>query len=316
MLGLQTLSQINGSTGSSGVTNVDGWWWSTLTSRPAMLLLLLGVGCLVVVVYLAYRLRSISAQQAVGAKRVSLKQRFADDSGVAMIEFVLVTPIIMFLTLLLLQTMLVFTGLFYVQYSAFAAARSAIVYIPAASPDEQRNEIIPQRGSAKFDAIESAAMIAVTPVSGRESGSVLAGTDLVNGVSEIYSAQGKSVPPWVDGMLAERLNYAMNHTRVELEKVTPGESVEAVIFDQVSGLTTFSPKEAIGVRVQHEFALTIPVASKIFAISGRSGTYQPATLDGDAPAAPGQWTLIESRAVLTNEGIDNRLPPEPVVPRR
>lgn len=275
-----------------------------------MTLLAVALGCVLLLVLLGVGLRRVTAAQ----RAATLRKRLADDSGVAMIEFVLVTPVLLFVTLLLLQTSLVFTGLFYVQYSAFAAARSAIVQIPTIST-EPSNYLMPVRGSDKFDAITSSAMIAVLPVCGSENGALVSASEIVAGVHGVYSAQGKSSPAWVNNMLANRLFYAMNHTEVVLEKVLPGNDSDSVRFEEVTGLTQFSPKEAIGVRVRHEFALTVPLASKVFTLAGESGSYTPASRDSESPGPPGQWTLIESRAVLTNEGIDRKLPPAPSVPR-
>ncbi|MEM6505218.1 MAG: hypothetical protein AAF711_07100 [Planctomycetota bacterium] len=291
-------------------TPPSDWWWATLTSGPALWLLGFAVLCLVLLLFMGYRLRAVSARY----RKQGVKQRFADDSGVAMVEFVLVTPILLIVTLLLIQTMLVFTGLFYVQYSAFAAARTAIVQIPMAS-SEPMNELSPSRGSDKFDAIESAAVLAVLPVSGREGGSSVASSQLVSGIREVYSAQGRSEPAWVDEMLGERLNYAINHTGVTVERLSSSDSAVAG-FEPVEQYAVFTPKEAIAIRVRHEFALTVPLASRVFSAVGESGSYSPASRDSDSPGPPGQWTLIESRAILTNEGIDRRLPEAPDVPRR
>lgn len=293
----------------------DGWWWSTLTSRPALMLLAIAAGCLIAMVYLCLLMRRTSPTRQPVSVRQRLASSMKDDSGVAMVEFVLVTPVLLFLTLVLVQTMLVFTGLFYVQYSAFAAARTAIVHIPMQST-EPINQIITERGSAKFDAIESSAMIALIPVSGQENptGSPVAG-QMVSGLSQAYSAMGRTPPPWIDGMLAQRLTYAMNHTAVEIERVLPGDSIEGVRFEPIFGGMQLGPKDAIAVTVQHEFALTVPLASKIFASVGESGTYAPASRNADVPAPPGQWTLLQARAILTNEGIDRRLPEQPSVPR-
>ena len=289
----------------------QGWWLDTLTSGPALWLLGFALVCLALLLWLGWRLREVS----LAHRSASFRKRLSDDSGVAMVEFVLVTPILLIVTLLLVQTMLVFTGLFYVQYAAFAAARSAIVQIPMDS-SEPRNEIMTSRGSNKFDAIESAAMIAVLPVSGRESGSTVVASEIAAGLGEVFSAQGKSQPAWIDNLLAERLAYAMNHTSVTLEKVTPGNDSQSVRFTVAEGYEVFSPKEAIAARVRHEFALTVPLASRVFASIGESGTYSPASRNSDSPGPPGQWTVIESRAILTNEGIDRRLPEAPPVPRR
>ena len=292
-------------------TTPGNWWWTTLTSGPALWLLGFALLCLAILLYLGLRLRALSAD----VYKAPVKQRLSDDSGVAMIEFVLVTPILLIVTLLLIQSMLVFTGLFYVQYSAFAAARTAIVQIPTVST-EPMNELMPSEGSDKFDAIRSAAVLGVLPVSGRESGSSVASSSLVSGVGEIFTAQGRSEPNWVSEMLGERLNYAINHTEVSLERVYSGENPESVRFEPVESYTFFSPKEAISVIVRHEFALTVPLASRVFSAVGESGTYSPAGRNSDSPGPPGQWTLIESRAILTNEGIDRRLPVAPPVPRR
>ena len=300
MIGLYALAQLN-------APSADSWWWSTLTSRPALALLAVALVCVLLLVYLGVRLRKVSAAQS----KASLRQRLAGDSGVAMVEFVLVTPILLMVTLILIQTTLVFTGLFYVQYSAFAAARSAIVQIPISSDGESLNQITPTPGSQKYQAIQSSAILAVMPVSGREASSDVAANQIVAGLQRVYSDQGKDTPRWVDGMIAERLAYATNHTEVVLERVTVVGDLQTVEFEDIEGVYQYGPKEAVSVRVEHQFALTVPLASNIFALAGRSGSYTPASEDTEAPVPPGTWTMIEARAILTNEGIDRRLPEKP-----
>ena len=291
----------------------NDWWWVALTSGPALWLLGFAVLCVVLLMYFGLRLRAMSA----GVRRASVRERLADDSGVAMIEFVLVTPILLIVTLLLIQTMLVFTGLFYVQYSAFAAARTAIVQIPS-ELGLPSNEI--GSSSAKADKILGSAVVALVPVSGRESSTNSAGAAIgplfVGAMSQMYSTQGKSEPNWVNEMLAERINYAANHTDIELHRVYPGEGSQTVVLEPIEGYTLLGPKDAISVTVRHEFALSVPLASRVFSAVGESGSYSPASRDGESPGPPGQWTMIESRAILTNEGIDRRLPQAPEVPRR
>ena len=293
-------------------TQPGDWWWSTLTSGPALWLLGCALLCLVVLFWLGLRLRAVSAE----VRKAPVRERMADDSGVAMIEFVLVTPILLMVTLLLVQTMLVFTGLFYVQYSAYAAARVAIVQIPT-DYGLASNEI--DLSSEKAENIIGSAMIALVPVCGREASTdntaIDVGPMFVQGFSEMYSAMGRSEPNWVTEMLAQRLYYAANHTDVTLHRVYPDGS-DSVEFESIDGFTTVGPKDAISVTVRHEFALTVPLASRIFAAVGESGSYTPAGRNSDSPGPPGQWTMIESRAILTNEGIDRRLPEAPGVPRR
>lgn len=290
-----------------------GWWWTALTSGPALWLLGFAVLCLVLLLYLGLRLRAVSARY----REAGVKQRLAGDSGVAMIEFVLVTPILLIVTLLLIQTMLVFTGLFYVQYSAFAAARTAIVTIPA-EMDLPSNEM--DSRSEKADAITGSAVIALVPISGREgaanSASAVDGAVFVDALSEMYRSSGRSAPAWVGEMLAQRVNYAANHTQVDLHRVYPGDGSQTVSFEPIDGYTVLGPKDAISVTVHHEFALTVPLASRVFTAVGESGSYAPASRSGDSPGPPGQWTKMTARAILTNEGIDRRLPEAPDVPRR
>lgn len=292
-------------------TTQANWWWLTLTSGRSLGLLGFAALCVAVLLWLGFRLRAISLEK----RRMPIKQRIADDSGVAMVEFVLVTPILLMVTLLLIQTMLVFTGLFYVQHAAYAGARSAIVQIPS-DRGLPPNEF--DLRSDKANAVTSAAMVALMPVSGRESesqsGAIDFGRQLEQSFTAMYRSLGQTPPAWVSSMLAQRANYAVNRTDVRIERVfRVGEGVR---FEPVESYTVFSPKEAVAVHVRHEFALSIPLASRLFTAVGDSGTYAPAGRSGDSPGPPGQWTAIQARAILTNEGIDRRLPPAPGVPRR
>lgn len=301
----------------TGGTAQQDWWWSALTSRPALVLIAVALGCMLVGLYLLWRLSRVAEEQ----REQSVRQRLAGDSGVAMIEFVLVTPIILFLTLLLIQTALVFTGLFYVHYASFAAARSAIVYIPMDYLDdgEPANYISTDSGSEKFGSIEAAAQLALVPVCGEEDGAGVAGAEMAGGIEAAYSSQGKEVPNWVENLLEGRIAYAMNHTRVKLYTVRPGVGSSTVVFKEISSsgaAVKVSPKEAIAAKVEHEMALTVPLASAVFAAAGGdSGSYSPMSGDGESPPPPGEWTLLKARSILTNEGIIRDLPEEPPVPR-
>jgi len=303
MQGLPLFAQINGS--------VPGdWWWSTLTSRPALILIGVALGCIVMMLFMGARLKAVSETRWP----TKLREKLADDSGVAMIEFALVTPFLMFITLILIQTMLVFSGLFYVQYSAFTGVRSAIVQIPRES-DEPRNFIMPVTGSDKYESIKAAVIFGLMPVCGREDGTVPGGDQIVAGVTEVYQSQDMQTPPWVAEVLIQRLVYGVNHTEVVIERLEVS-GTNDVTFTEINGLSEFSPKEAISVHVRHEFALSIPLAGDVYALASNSGTYTPASRNSDSPGPPGNWTMIEARAILNNEGIRQTLPDAPPVPRQ
>lgn len=296
----------------------QAWWVQTLTSGPAVTYLLIAGACLLLLVTLGWRLRRVTALARERARRDGR----SGESGVATIEFALVTPFLLTITLVLIQTMLVFTGLFYVNYAAFAATRSAIVYIPADLGGEEANTITPFVGGAKFDRIRSAAVIAVMPVSGQEDGDLQASDELVDGLNRYFESQGEDPPRWVRNLAAGRLNYAAAHTIVTLQTLRTLED-GTVLFDDATGVTTYGPKDAVAVEVRHEFALTVPLASQLFSLGGsddsgaRSGTYNPENdLGAGAAAPPGSWTVITARAVLTNEGVTRTLPDPPRVPRR
>lgn len=301
------------------VSGSQSWWWQTLTSGPAMTYLAIAGVCVVLLAVLGWRLRRASAPMRVRAHRHGR----GGESGVATIEFVLVAPFLLIITLILVQTMLVFTGLFYVNYAAYAAARSAIVYIPADLGFDDPNTITVTEGAEKYDHVRAAAIIAVMPVSGQEEGGLDSARTVVDALHDYYSAQGETAPGWVDNLAEGRLNYAASHTTVTLQTVRVMED-GSVLFDDVFGSATYGPKDAVAVQVRHEFALTVPVASQIFRLSGsrddgaNSGSYDPQTRSADAgaPPPPGTWTVIRARAVLTNEGIDRTLPDPPRVPRR
>ncbi|HTN76386.1 MAG TPA: hypothetical protein VL096_14105, partial [Pirellulaceae bacterium] len=118
-----------------------------------------------------------------------------DQTGaVQSLSFVLTLPIFVILMLLIVQISQVMIGLVVVHYAAFAAARAAIVWIPAnvADADEPANcisaravlggqnngtqyRIAPQ--GPKFEKIRSAAVLACTPLAPSRNLAVAAGGD-------------------------------------------------------------------------------------------------------------------------------------------
>jgi len=297
-------------------------WWTTLTSSQGLVFLAIFLACLIVMIGLSVRLRQISApaRRARAERGEGFAGRAGDESGVATIEFVLVFPFLLTTVLLLLQTVLLFTGLFYVNYAAYSAARSAIVYIPVEEGGMETNTIVPVEGNPKYDRISSAAAIAVIPVSGREAGSTgryeARVAQYMPAMQSFYQASGQQAPGWVNNLLEARVHYAVNHTFVTLQRAeVQGDGT--VTYIDVTGQYTYAPKEAVVVEVRHEMALTVPFASRLFAAtSSDTGNYTTASRSINTPGPEGLWTAITARAVLTNEGIDRHLPERPRVPRR
>ena len=144
---------------------------------------------------------------------------------------------------------------------------------------------------------------------------------MVTALNDYYAQQGRSAPGWVDNLAQGRLNYAAQHTTVSLQTIEQRQDGTLRFSDITSG-NEIGPKDAVAVEVRHEFALTVPLASKLFQLGGssdggsNSGSYSPQnrSASGD-PGPPGAWTAITARAILTNEGIRRTLPDPPRVPR-
>jgi len=218
----------------------------------------------------------------------------------------MVFPIVMFLVLILVQVTLLMVGNQFVHYAAFAATRSAIVYIPADYSDdgEGPDVIQPGEGSAKFDAIRASAYLALVPVSGRLDKNSEVTTDaFVAALHDYFASYSQDSPRWVDSLAADRLRYAAANTTVEvMETVVSDQEVDT--FPIAPGEHfTFGPRDAITVRVEHRLNLSVPYVRGIFA-------------DGEHPDGRGKYTEVSAQYTLTNEGVSPDLPGPPDLPRR
>lgn len=224
--------------------------------------------------------------------------------GVATIEFVLVFPILLVLSLLMLQFMLLMVGRMYVQYAAFAAARSAIVQTPrdlSFVTGEQINEIFPDMtdDDSKIGHIKAAAAWAVMPVAGQSSTTqAVATSELTDALTASFQAMGAAEPAWIDRLVALKTNYAFAHTEVQMLKFDAAED-QFYIPDE-DGLIAYDPQDSIGVNVTHRFSLTVPLVRKLFQ-------------DGETEDGP--YAEIKALAAMTNEGVYMLLPETPSVSR-
>lgn len=231
----------------------------------------------------------------------------SDDSGTATMEFCLAFPIVLFLCLVLVQFTLLMVGNQFVHYAAFAATRSAIVYIPQdySNAGEPRNTIVPQKGGNKYDAIRAAAYIAVAPVCGKweDNPEGLRVGEYVDGLRAYYTSQGADVPRWVETLAATRLRYAAANTDVQIMETVQGDGgVEYYDITGAYDFYNFGPREAVTVRVQHRLNLSVPYVRSFFA-------------DGELDGGRGKYALVSAHYTLTNEGINPELPGPPDLPR-
>ena len=221
----------------------------------------------------------------IGA-RARARQR--SEEGGAIIEFALVLPFAMSLLLLLAQSSFLMVGHLCVQYSAYCAARTAIVAIPddlVRYGGEAQNYVNPDPdSSAKQRRILRSAAWAVMPVSCSTSDQQKADRpELVEGLEHFFTAYGKPTPGWVRTNLERKWQYAMDHTFVDLSPPLDGD--------------LYGEAEDIQVSVRHTFYLSVPVARTVFA----------ALDDGvELDIGIGEYGLIMRAAcALTNEGVQD-----------
>lgn len=282
------------------------WWTSALLD---------GVGprCLVIaavsVMIGAAVVRAMGRLQPVQARGGSTLRdalrRLNSQDGTATVEFVLVFPMALFILLILLQTVLMMSGNFFVHYAAFAATRVAIVQAPTGS--DGGGGLLVQGNGDVFEGIERSAALAMAPVSGKLGTSGLGGR-FASGFRDYFEAYGRPEPNWVDSIAAQRLNYAMRHTDVAILQTLaePGEAAGSVDFITLNNgdALLLGPKDPVTIGVRHRLHLSIPYASAIFA----DGTH-------DTDGGETSYAFIAATCTLTLEGYDRNLPPAPEIDR-
>ena len=214
--------------------------------------------------------------------------RKRSEEGGAIIEFALVLPFAAALVLLLAQSSFLMVGHLCVQYSAYCAARAAIVAIPddlTTFSGEPQNYVDPDPDSSpkQLRMLRSAAW-AVMPVScSIEAQDKADLPELLDGLEEFFTAYGKETPGWVKANLERKWKYAIDNTFVTLAPPISGD--------------LYGEAEDIQVSVEHIFYLSVPVARTIFA----------ALDDGvELDIGVGEYGLrMRATCTLTNEGVQD-----------
>lgn len=235
-----------------------------------------------------------------------LSSFFSDQQGTTSIEFALVFPILLVITLIMVQSMMMMAGNMYVHYAAFTATRAATIEIAQDYTDRgdyESDYYAPGKGSIKHERIRRAAYMALVPVAGQSDTGTGPAGEAVASISNHFSTYGANEPKWVQAKLASKVGYAEANTEIEvLETVIHPDN--RVTFDPLpQSPYRFGIRDVITVRVIHKLNLGVPFASRFFA-------------DGDNDAkGPGRYTLVTARATFTNEGVPNKLPEKPDIDR-
>ena len=260
------------------------WVIPAVTSRGFIIhatIVVVGAGLLVVLLCWLAR----------AAKSRTHRLQLDGESGVAILEFVMVMPIGLFMVLMMAQSALLLVGHMTVHYASFCAARSAIVYVPldlTEDSDEPPNVLDMadyHDYSIKHDAIRRAAIWAVVPVS--SSSRYLEVEDIAilqDGLREMFGFYGEEVPDWMFRLLERKFTYADQYTETWLEYPEDGEE-------------SFGEGEVLRANVRHTFYLSIPYAGRLYALIDRfHGT--------ELGFGSGEYGIVITASCrLTNEGV-------------
>ncbi len=276
-------------------------WLSSGLSNPLGLFCLLAMATsAILVAFSGVALHRARPKHPPLAKRFI--ELFTGDGGTATMEFALVCPVLLFFSLLLAQTTLMMSANLFVNYSAFMAARSAIVQIPIDKTEEgyeSANQFSNSPSSPKYIAIQRAAAMSLVPVAGRSTESEGSSAQLAAGMTRYYQTYGKDPAAWVEKQLNEKAAYALKNTDITVYQTIP--EYNGVELKELPGEGfTFGPKDPITVKVEHKFSLAFPYIGAIFA-NGRLSE----------SSGGGLYSKIAATCTLTNEGIIDAMPEVP-----
>ncbi len=238
--------------------------------------MLLAIACIVILMIILFSTFKASRRAKRGLKDVG-----GDEDGQAMTEFIISFPILLFITLCLMQLSLIYTARLVVNYSAFSAARAAAVIIPISldkQDSDDKNEpegvVIYKNKKGKLNMIRNAARLTCMPISADASNIMnefivtIAGhsfkplqwaatglSTLTGAIRTVFNAIGGVFGSGDLGNYADtaidRYIYSYFFTQIQLLDDN---------FDPITTDKTYGRK-VVMVRVIHAFHLGIPIAN-------------------------------------------------------
>ncbi len=265
--------------------------------------------------------------------RNSVFRLHGDQAGsVQSLGFVLTVPVFIMLMLFVVQVTQLMVGMIGVQYSAFAAARSASVWIPARYGDEPENcigtrtgdrqfhdgqQFLIAPGGQKYERIRSAAVLACVPVApSRDLKATNQQSRLPEALIRVYAAvapssQSNSRMP---RRLANKWAYADANTQIEIRIFHPkdepplqGHHPHHMFLNNNFAANEIGNRDLITVTVTHRFAL-LPGPGRLLARRVGSSSSSDATSQAIGRTNSVYFVPLTASARLGNEGEKSLVP--------
>ncbi|VAX38331.1 hypothetical protein MNBD_PLANCTO02-2470 [hydrothermal vent metagenome] len=268
-----------------------------------------------------------------------------EEGSVQSLSFVITMPILLMITLFIVQVSQLMIGIVVVNYSAFAAARSAAVWIPArtaisenlelendlpvgASPDRpiilstENPEVMT---SYKYHQIWKAASLACLPICPSRDTASPTNLMIDSTASSLAMFYDRLVPSSSNNSkiplrLKNKLAYSFNNTIVRLEffdkdsvKGPTYNPVETVITEDGTAASLWHSNEVgwqdpLRITVTHQYAL-LPGPGRFLAKFLVRADGNPDTISSQIQEESGVYkTAIWASATITNEGFKSLVP--------
>lgn len=263
--------------------------------------------------------------------------------AVQSLSFILTLPVFLFIMMFIVQLSLITMARISVEYAAYAAARSAIVWLPAnldVSPEGLNENIVsygpllPTRSyeargrtyyvypippdTVKYERIRLAAAMACMPISPSTRTSVPTGDPLEAALPSIQSAYEILAPDSISNSriparLRNKLQYALGATRIEIEVHHCGDEIQGgdppLYPELYLRYNEIGWQDQIYVTVYHDYAL-LPGPGRLLARRADSATVTD-TVASQIRSGFGVYTRSLSATVrMGNEGQK----PSPTIP--
>jgi hypothetical protein len=253
-----------------------------------------------------------------------------DQTGaVQSLAFVLTVPILIIFLMLIVQVSQIMLAVVNVHYAAFAAARAAIVWIPAdTGGDEAENRIstyvadptadIPgpgttytiQAGGDKYRKIEAAAVLACAAISPSRDVGYSTGGRQLDSLRRVYRAMDPN-SQWnrrISPRLANKLAYSRANTKIKVGFLHRDDEPPLRVWEIPPDINEFYYNEVgwqdpIKVTVTHHFAL-LPGPGRLLATSTGSGDTVATSLKRQGRVFTRE---ISASVTLPNEGLKSVL---------